>query len=42
MLAIDGLANVEHLSIERIAQKVVTTTLRRLAGRETSTNGSTI
>ena len=42
MLAIDGLANVEHLSIERTAQKVVTTTLRGLAGREASTNGSTI
>ena len=42
MLAVDGLANVEHLSIERIAQKVVTTTLRGLAGREDSTNGSTI
>jgi len=42
MLAIDGLANVERLSIERIAQKVVTTTLRGLAGREASTNGSTI
>lgn len=41
MLAIDGLANVEHLSIERIAQKVVTTTLRGLAGRKASTNGST-
>jgi len=42
MLAIDGLANVEHLSIERIAQKVVTTTLRGLAGREASTKGSTL
>ena len=42
MLAIDGLANVERLSIERVAQKVVTTTLRGLAGKETSTNGSTI
>ena len=42
MLAIDGLANVEHLSIERIAQKVVTTTLRGLAGNGASTNGSTI
>jgi AcrR family transcriptional regulator len=41
MLAIDGLANVEHLSIERIAQKVVTTTLRGLAGSGASTNGST-
>jgi AcrR family transcriptional regulator len=30
MLAIDGLANVEQLCIERIAQKVVTTTLRGL------------
>jgi AcrR family transcriptional regulator len=42
MLAIDGLANVERLSIDRIAQKVVTTTLRGLAGREASINGSTI
>jgi AcrR family transcriptional regulator len=42
MLAIDGLANIEHLPIERVAQKVVTTTLRGLAGREASTNGSTI
>jgi len=42
MLAIDGLANVERLSIERIAQKVVTTTLRGLARRAASTNGSTI
>jgi AcrR family transcriptional regulator len=42
LLAIDGLANVERLSIERIAQKVVTTTLRGLAGRRASTNGSTI
>ncbi len=42
MLAIDGLANLERLSIERIAQKVVTTTLRGLAGREAATNGSTI
>ena len=42
MLAIDGLANVERLSVERIAQKVVTTTLRGLAAREASTNGSTI
>ena len=31
MLVLDGLANVEQLSIERIAQKVVTTTLRGLA-----------
>jgi AcrR family transcriptional regulator len=42
MLSIDGLANVEHLSIERIAQKVVTMTFRGLTGREDSTNGSTI
>jgi AcrR family transcriptional regulator len=42
MLAIDGLANVERLSIDRIAQKVVSTTLRGLAGREASTSGSTI
>lgn len=42
MLAIDGLANVERVSIERIAQKVVTTTLRGLAGSGASTNGSTI
>ena len=33
MLVIDGLANVEQLSIERIAQKVVTT-LRGLEGVE--------
>jgi len=42
MLAIDGLANVERLSIERIAQKVITTTLRGLAGSRPATNGSTI
>ena len=42
MLAIDGLATVERLSIERIAQKVVTTTLQGLAGRGASANGSTI
>ena len=42
MLAIDGLANVEHLSMERIARKVVTTILRGLAGSGASTNGSTI
>ena len=42
MLAIDGLANVEHLPIERISQKVVTVTFRGLAGRGDSTNGSTI
>ncbi len=42
MLAIDGFANVERLSVERIAQKVISTTLRGLAGREASTNGSTI
>ncbi len=34
MLAIDGLADVERLSIERVTQKVVTTTLRGLAVRE--------
>ncbi len=42
MLAIDGLASVERLSIEHIAQKVVTTTLRGLAGRGALANGSTI
>ena len=42
MLAIGGLANVEGLSIDRVAQKLVTTTLRGLAGRGASTNGSTI
>jgi AcrR family transcriptional regulator len=42
MLAIDGLANVGCLSTERIAQRVVTKTLRGLAGREASPNGSTI
>lgn len=42
MLEIDGLANVERLSIDRIAQKAVTTTLRGLAGRDASANGSTI
>jgi AcrR family transcriptional regulator len=42
MLEIDGLANVERLSIDRIAQKAVTTTLRGLAGRDASVNGSTI
>lgn len=42
MLAVDGLADVERRSVERIAQKVVTTTLRGLAGRRASTNGSTI
>jgi hypothetical protein len=42
MLAIDGLANVERLSIDRITQKLITTTLRGLAGRGASTNGSTI
>ena len=42
MLAIDGLATVERLSIERITQKVVTTTLQGLAGRGASANGSTI
>ena len=34
MLAIDGLTNVRRMSIERIAKKVVTTTLRGLAGRK--------
>ena len=34
MLAIDGLANVERLSIGRITQKLVTTTLRGLTGGE--------
>jgi AcrR family transcriptional regulator len=42
MLAIDGLARVERLAIERITQKVVTTTLRALAGAGTSVNGSTL
>ncbi len=42
MLAIDGLANVEHLPIDRLAKKVVTTTLRGLAGSAASTNGLTI
>ncbi len=42
MLAIDGLANVERLSIDRIAEKAVTTTLRGLAGRTGSMDGSTI
>jgi len=42
MLAIDGLADIEHLPIERIAQKVVTTTLRGLAASGASKNGSTI
>ena len=42
ILAIDGLANVGRLSIERVAQKVITTTLRGLAGKETSTDGPTI
>lgn len=42
MLAIDGLASVGRMSIERIAQRVVTTTLRGLAGKETSTNGPTV
>lgn len=40
MLAIDGLAQVEHLSIERVTQKLVTTTLRGLCAPEASTNGS--
>jgi hypothetical protein len=34
MLAIDGLASVDRLSIDRITQKVVTTTLRGLAGKD--------
>lgn len=42
MLASDDLANVEHRSMERIAQKLVTTTLRGLAGSGASTIGSTI
>jgi AcrR family transcriptional regulator len=42
MLSIDGLANVDPLSVARVAQRVVTTTLRGLTGKETSTNGSTI
>jgi hypothetical protein len=42
MLAIDGLASVDRLSIERITQKVVTTTLRGLAGTGASANGSKI
>ena len=42
MLAVDGLAGVDRLSIDRIAQKVLTTTLRGLAGREASINGSTL
>ena len=42
MLAIDGLASVERLPVERIAHKVVTTTLRGLAGREAPTNGMTL
>jgi AcrR family transcriptional regulator len=42
MLAIGGLASVDHLSIERITQKVVTTTLRGLAGSGGSANGSKI
>ena len=39
MLAIDGLASVERLSIERITQKVITTTLQGLAARGASANG---
>jgi AcrR family transcriptional regulator len=42
MLAIGGLASVDHLSIERITQKVVTTTLRGLEGTGGSANGSKI
>ena len=40
MLAIDGLANVERLSIERVAQKVVTTALQGITGGRASTKGS--
>jgi AcrR family transcriptional regulator len=40
MLAMDGLAIVDRLSIERITQKLVTTTLRGLTGTRASANGS--
>jgi hypothetical protein len=39
MLAIDGLANVERLSIERLAQQVVTRIFEGLAARGASRNG---
>jgi AcrR family transcriptional regulator len=42
MLAIGGLASVDHLSMKRIIQKVVTTTLRGLEGTGGSANGSKI
>lgn len=42
MLAMDGLAVVDHLPIERTIQKVVVTTLRGLAGTRASANGSKI
>jgi hypothetical protein len=42
MLAIDGLAHVEQVSIERLAQKVVATSLRALVAKGTPTNGSKI
>lgn len=42
ILAIDGLAIVDRLSIERITQKVVTITLCGLAGTRASANGSKI
>lgn len=41
MLAIDGLANVERLSIERLAQQVVKRTFGGLAVRPASRNGVT-
>jgi len=40
MLAIDGLAKVDHLSTERIAQKVVTTIFRGLSARRIPKNGA--
>ena len=42
MLASTASRTSERLSIARIAQKVVTTTLRGLTGSGASTNGSTI
>jgi hypothetical protein len=39
MLVIDGLSNVERLSIEGIAQQVVTRIFRGLAVRGASRNG---
>jgi AcrR family transcriptional regulator len=42
MLAIDGLANIERVPIDLIAQKVVKTTVRGFARKESSTNGSRI